>query len=63
MMVCPKNPNHKQFITTAHEMHDWKVDEDGNFLEDLGCIETTHGPDEDNIWTCKLCGTEAEKST
>lgn len=56
---CPKNPNHKTFITTAHEVHDWLVDENGTFIEDKGCTETAHSPDPDNIWTCATCNTEA----
>tara|TARA_Y100000310_G_C20390491_1_gene672503 strand:+ start:151 stop:345 length:195 start_codon:yes stop_codon:yes gene_type:complete len=57
--VCPKNPDHKLFITTAHEVHDWVVDGNGNFEDDLGCSETAHGPNPDNTWTCKECGAEA----
>ena len=57
--ICPTDPNHKEFITTAHEVHDWVVDENGDFLEDLGCSETAHKPNSGNIWTCKKCGAEA----
>ena len=59
-IVCPKDKDHQEFITVCHEAHDWKVDEDGEFLEDLGCIETTHGPDAGNEITCHHCGTKAE---
>ena len=31
--VCPNNPNHNRFITVAHITQDWKVDENGNFIE------------------------------
>jgi len=57
--ICPNNPDHKQFITTAHEVHDWVVDENGDFVEDLGCSEMAHDPDPCNQWTCKECGAEA----
>lgn len=57
--TCPNNPEHKEFSTTAHEVHDWKVDEEGNFLDDLGCSETAAKPDAGNIWTCIECGAEA----
>jgi hypothetical protein len=57
---CPKDPTHKEFITTAHVMEDWKVDEHGNFIEQLECLQTDHGPDPDNNWTCAICGAEAE---
>ena len=58
--TCPNDPEHKKFVTTAHEVHNWVVDEEGDFLEDLGCIETAHKPDADNIWTCVACGVEAK---
>ena len=40
-------------------MHDWVVDEHGEFVADLGCIQLTHGADVGNIWGCKECGSEA----
>lgn len=52
---CPKNPNHKVFLTTAHEVHDWEVDPDGGFIKDLGCSEIAAKPDHGNIWVCKKC--------
>ena len=59
--ICPKDPDHKIFITTAHVMEEWLVDEKGNWIETLSSLETTHAPDFDNIWTCGICGTEAKK--
>lgn len=56
---CPNNPNHKTFVTTAHEVHEWVVDEAGNFISDRGCIEVAHSPNKSNIWTCSECGVEA----
>ena len=56
---CPKDQTHKRFVTTAHEMHDWVVDEHGEFVADLGCIQVDHGADVGNIWGCKECGSEA----
>jgi hypothetical protein len=56
---CPNNSDHNRFITTAHEMHHWIVDKNGEFVQDLGCLNVTHNPDTDNIWTCKECETEA----
>jgi len=56
--VCPKCGG-KQFETTAHVMQSWKVDENGEFIEVLDdCLETTHEPDDGNIWTCLNCGAE-----
>ena len=60
--VCPNDPSHKKFITVAHVTEDWVVDEKGNFIESLGAIETVHGPDEGNIWSCNTCGADAEVS-
>ena len=60
--ICPKNPGHKKFITTAHEVHEWVVDKQGEFIKDLGFIDTAHGPTKGNLWTCKTCGTEAKVS-
>ena len=58
--TCPNNPTHKEFSTTAHVMQDWKVDEDGEFLEVIdGSLETTHKPHPQNCWTCHECGAEA----
>jgi len=53
--ICPNNPDHKEFITSAHEVHDWVVDQNGTFIKDLCCIETSAGPNIDNTWTCISC--------
>jgi len=58
--VCPKSNKHKRFGTTAHEVHDWEVDETGDFIRDLGCSEVAHKPDRGNIWNCMVCGAEAK---
>lgn len=58
--VCPNNCS-ANFITSAHVMQDWKVDPEGNFVECIdGAVETTHGPDDGNIWTCAECGETAD---
>lgn len=59
MKICPKNPAHKTFVTTAHEVHDWVVYGDGRFVSDLGCSEVAHDPNDGNCWTCHTCGAEA----
>lgn len=58
-MRCPNNREHDQFVTTAHEVHDWVVDAEGNFIEDLGCSEVAVWPD---TWTCSICGANAVES-
>lgn len=60
--ICPNSNRHKRFITTAHEVHDWEVDEKGDFLKDLGCAETSHKPSVDNVWHCAVCGAQAKVS-
>ena len=60
--TCPKNKKHKKFITTAHVMQEWIVDEKGNFIEvrDGGeSLEITSDPHPANVWTCAICGEEA----
>ena len=58
--VCPKNPKHKKFITTAHVMQLWVVDEHGEFIRcEDECMEVTNGPDPCNTWTCAICLEEA----
>ncbi len=60
LAVCSDDPSHDRFVTTAHVMQDWVVDEHGNFIRALSTLETTHGPDTGNLWTCLSCGTEAK---
>lgn len=56
--VCPKC-DCKQFMTTAHVVQDWIVDENGNFIESHATTEVIALPNNDNIWTCINCGEEA----
>ena len=61
--ICPKNQKHNQFVTTAHVMQEWIVDEKGEFIdinEGGECLEVTANPDPDNIWNCKTCGAIAK---
>lgn len=58
--TCPTSPDHKKFITTAHVVEEWVVDANGNFLDLVSTLETVHGPDDGNIWTCKECGYPAK---
>lgn len=59
-VTCPNNNRHSRFITTVHEMHEQVIDNDAEFIRDLGCIETVHGPTKGNCFTCKACGAEAK---
>ena len=56
---CPKDSKHKTFLTTAHVMQEWKVDEHGLFIGFAVDLQTDHGPDPGNIWTCSKCGAQA----
>jgi hypothetical protein len=58
--TCPKDPKHKTFITSVHIVEDWVVDEDGRFIESKGYVETAHGPDRHNTWTCATCDADAK---
>ena len=48
------------FITVAHVTEDWLVDSDGNWLETIESGEPVAEPNDDNSWTCRDCGKEAE---
>ena len=57
--VCPNDPSHKKFITSAHVAQDWQVDEHGNWLATVETYETVAKPDRGNNWTCCICGCSA----
>lgn len=62
--ACPHNCENATFTTTAHIMQDWEVTAEGEFIGvATDCLEVTHRPDNDNIWTCNGCGAEAEAIT
>lgn len=53
---CPKC-GENQFAATANVTQDWKLDQFGVFsccLQQF--IETTHYPDEEDVWDCVSCG-------
>jgi hypothetical protein len=59
--VCPNSPEHKRFVTVAHVMQDWLVDEDGDFIAVRDPdVDTSFRPNPGNIWTCDACGAEAD---
>lgn len=62
IMICP-NGCHASFYTTAHVMQEWEVTQRGDFINVTNeCLQTTHSPDFDNIWTCSKCGAEGHIS-
>jgi len=46
-LSCPKDPAHKQFSASAHEVRGWIVDETGQFVkgDGQGCQQVAAGPD------------------
>lgn len=60
MFICPNHKNHRRFVTTAHVVQDWIVDECGDFQEVVeDCSEVASDPCVENTWTCNKCGKEA----
>lgn len=58
MKRCPKCGN-EEFLVSAHVVQDWKVDKNGNFIEEINsCSEVTHEPDDEDLWTCTKCNYE-----
>ena len=59
--VCPKSPQHKEFITGTYVSQDVVVDEHGNYIQDYGMHgeNVLHGPDKDNTWACRTCFADA----
>lgn len=56
---CP-NCDSTKFLVTAHVTQGLEVDEEGNFLECTNeCEEVKHFPNEEDIWTCSKCFSEA----
>lgn len=58
--TCPNNPEHKEFLTVATVLEEWKVDERGEWLETCQTLDPVHRPDPGNVWTCCVCGEQAE---
>lgn len=59
---CPKC-GCDEFFVSAHVVQDWKVNSDGDHLKTVTeCVEVTHAPDDDDIWTCFKCSYSAAGS-
>ena len=59
MKKCPKCGG-TEFIVSAHVVQDWLVDENGNYIRTVeDYVETSHRPDDDDIWMCYQCGHDA----
>ena len=56
---CPAC-GHDEFTVTAHVTQTWRVDANGNFMNEIsGCDDVTHKPDDQDLWTCAKCGYNA----
>ena len=52
---CPKC-GAESFCVSAHVVQDWIVDSNGTFMQEAdSCVEVTHYPDDEDIWTCAKC--------
>lgn len=59
--VCPFDPTHDRFYTTAVMVEEWIVDGEGNWHETVeGAGAVLSRPDSSNSWTCVECGREAK---
>jgi len=56
--VCP-NRCGDEFYTSAHVVEEWKVNGLGVWIETSSTLETTHDPEDDNVWSCAKCGEQA----
>jgi hypothetical protein len=57
---CPENRAHREFTVTVHVTQDWRVSETGEFIAEVkSCVEVTHRPDPEDVWTCAECGRQA----
>lgn len=59
--ICPNNENHKEFHTVAHVVQTWRVDEAGNFIDEISTDEVVASPDTGNRWHCAECGALVEE--
>lgn len=58
--MCPKC-GAIRFSAIAHVTQEWELNESGEFSECIQeHIDTTHAPDDGDIWTCMECGYSAE---
>ena len=57
---CKKSLAHDHFITTAHVVEEWEVDDQADFISTSTTIETTHAPNEDNVFSCMACNSDCE---
>ncbi len=63
-IVCRASSAHQSFTAVAHVTQRWLVNHRGEFQEcTQECVETTHSPDQDDLYTCAVCGSECTVQT
>lgn len=56
---CPKCGATK-FSAAAHITQEWELDANGEFADVItDCMDVTHKPNDDDLWSCLVCGYEA----
>lgn len=56
MKKCPKCGS-TSFVVTGVVEQDWRVDQNGDFVECLTeCAAVLHYPNDDDLWDCLGCG-------
>ena len=49
-----------EFTTPVHVMQIWRVNTSGEHVDtESEYVQTTHPPNDDNIWSCVVCNAEA----
>ena len=62
-LSCSKDPSHKEFSASVHEVRGWIVDENGDWIrnDDHGCEQVVAGPDfYSSVCMVKGCDGETE---
>ncbi len=62
MKICPNNPEHIMFVTTAVVSQLWVVGVDGEKIEVIDdCFDVVQEPQRESVWQCLECGAVAEE--
>jgi len=60
--ICPKDPEHVMFVTTAVVAQLWVVGGDGEMIEVIDdCFDIIQEPQREAVWQCLECGSLAEE--
>jgi hypothetical protein len=53
-ITCPRNKDHKRFLTVIHESAEWLTDEHGELIEYKELVDSD-GPSVESPWYCYAC--------